>query len=132
MKKQKLDREALRAALQARAADGTLSCADAFRLAEELGVRPRAVGQAADEAGVRLVRCQLGLFGYAPEKRAVTPAAEVPPELARAIEEGLILGRLPCAVAWALAQRFGIAKRDVADAAERLGIRIADCQLGAF
>jgi len=44
----------------------------------------------------------------------------------------MILGRLPCAVAWSIAVRFNMTKRDVANAAEKLGVRIGQCQLGAF
>lgn len=115
-----------------RAKEGTLSCAEALRIAEELGVAPLAVGQAADAAGVRLVRCQLGLFGYGEHKRVVRPAESVSPELEQAIRERLIEGRLPCATAWAIAERLGLARMEVSNAAERLGIHIKPCQLGAF
>ena len=120
------------AAVQELAQEGKLSCADAFRVARELGMAPSEVGKAADELGVRLARCQLGLFGYGEPRRIVEPAAEVSPELERAIREGLILDRLPCAVAWAIAARFGIPKLEVSNAAEKLAVRIGQCQLGAF
>ncbi len=124
--------ERIVAAIRERASEGTLRCATAFRIAEELGVTPLAVGRAADVLEVRLVRCQLGLFGYGEQKSVVEPAEEVSPELERAIREGLILGRLPCAVAWAIAARFGMPKLHVTNGAEKLGIRIWQCQLGAF
>jgi hypothetical protein len=81
---------------------------------------------------VRLARCQLGLFGYGDPKRIVHPAEQVAPELEQAIHEGLVEGRLPCAEAWAIAARFGLSKLEVANAAEKLEIRIEQCQLGAF
>jgi hypothetical protein len=109
-----------------------LRCAEAFRIAERRGVAPLAVGEAADALEVRLSRCQLGLFGYGEKKRIVAPADAVTPELEQAIREGMILDRLPCAAAWAVATRFGIARLDVANAAETLGIGISECQLGAF
>ena len=124
--------ERIAAAIRERAREGTLCCADAFGVAEELGVTPMAVGEVADGLDVRLVRCQLGLFGYGERKSVVEPAAEVAPELERAIREGLILGRLPCAVAWAIAARFGMPRLHVANAAEKLGVHIGQCQLGAF
>ncbi len=119
-------------AVQEQARDGKLSCNAAFRVAEELVVNPQLVGEAADELGVRLDRCQLGLFGYNGEESIVHPAESVEPELERAIQEGLVVGRLPCAVAWALAIRFGLPKLELANAAEKLEIRIGQCQLGAF
>jgi tRNA (adenine37-N6)-methyltransferase len=42
--------------------DGRLSCGKAHRLAEGLGVSLPDVGWAADEAKVRIVKCQLGCF----------------------------------------------------------------------
>jgi hypothetical protein len=124
--------ERVAAAVRERERDGGLRCVEAFRIAEELGVAPLAVGRAADDLGVRLARCQLGLFGHGAQKRITEPLDEVPPELEQAIRKGLIAGRLPCAVAWAIAARFGMPKLHVANAAEGLEVRIGQCQLGAF
>jgi hypothetical protein len=130
-KEERMD-ERIAAAIERRAKNGELRCAEAFRIAEELGVAPLAVGQTANELDVRLARCQLGLFGHGPQKSITEAAEEIPPDLEQAIREGLILGRLPCAVAWAIAARFGMPKLHVANAAEGLEVRIAQCQLGAF
>jgi hypothetical protein len=119
-------------AVRERAQDATLGCAAAFRIAEEMTVMPLDVGRAADALEVRLVRCQLGLFGYGDPKRIVRPAERVAPELERAIRQGLVDGRLPCAEAWTIAARLGLSKLEVANAAEKLDIRITQCQLGAF
>lgn len=116
--------------------EGMLPCAAAFRVAEELGVEPLAVGQTADEIGVRLNRCQLGLFGYGSKvegkHKVIRPAEKVEPGMAQAIQDGLIRGHLPCRVAWEIAEMLGAPKMEVSAAAEALGIRIARCQLGAF
>jgi hypothetical protein len=125
-------KERVAAAVRERARDGVLACAVAFRLAEDLSVGPLEVGAAANRLGIRLQGCQLGLFRDSEGQRRVSKAEGVDPDLEQAIREGLVLGRLPCAVAWALAARFGIKKTDVANAAEWLGIRVSQCQLGAF
>jgi hypothetical protein len=124
--------ERIAAAIREQDQEGKLPCAAAFRIAKALGVSPLAVGRTADEVEFRLVRCQLGLFGYGERKSVVEPAEEVAPALEQAIREGLILGRLPCAVTWAIATRFGMPKLHVANAAEKLGIRVGQCQIGAF
>ena len=41
-------------------------------------------------------------------------------------------GRLPCAVALELAAELGVAPLAVGQAANRLGVKITDCQLGCF
>ncbi len=60
-----------------RAKNGELPCAVAFDLVKQLGISPAEVGQYADRAKLRLVKCQLGLFGYQPEKRLVKPVDAV-------------------------------------------------------
>jgi hypothetical protein len=112
--------------------EGKLRCVDAFRIAEKLAVMPLDVGETADELEVRLAHCQLGLFGYGDPKRIVKPAEQITPELERAIRDGSGGERLPCAEAWAIAARLGIPKLEVSNAAEKLGVRIKQCQLGAF
>lgn len=118
--------------IQERAKQGRLSCGAAFRIAEELAVNPLGVGEGADALGIQLYHCQLGLFGYDGEERIVHRAEQLSEDLEQAIREGVIVGRLPCAVAWVIAKRFDLPKTHVANAAERLGIRIGQCQLGAF
>ena len=41
-------------------------------------------------------------------------------------------GRLSCAVARRLAEQFGLPYKDIGAAADELGIKIKDCQLGCF
>jgi len=57
-------------------------------------------------------------------------------DVKKALEEemraSLVNGKLPCAVAFRIARQFKIAPRDVGDAANRLKIKIASCQLGCF
>ena len=40
--------------------------------------------------------------------------------------------RLPCAAALAIAERLGVPPLAVGEAANALGIKIVDCQLGCF
>ncbi|MCK4728302.1 MAG: hypothetical protein KAT27_05220 [Desulfobacterales bacterium] len=121
----------LRDALLKRAAEGKLPCAVAFDVAKRLGVLPDAVGRAADLLELRLVKCQLGLFGYRPRK-SVKPAASKTPELEKAILAGLLNDRLPCKTAWDTAKQFGIHKMKVSAACDAMRIKIRPCQLGAF
>ncbi|MFW6080335.1 MAG: hypothetical protein ACOC7W_00365 [Desulfosalsimonas sp.] len=115
-----------------RAPDGVLPCAVAFALAEELGVSPAVIGEYADEMKIRLVKCQLGLFGYEPEKKIVKPRRPVPDELRSAVEKRLEGGRLACSQAFAAAAQLGVRKMDVSGACEAMEIKIKPCQLGAF
>lgn len=123
---------AIREALERDSEKGELPCAVAFRLADELQKPPAALGEAADLLGIRLVKCQLGLFGYAPAKKIVKAAPAVDPGLEDAIRRRLENGKLACEAAWSLAQDFQLSRMGVSAACEALGVKIKPCQLGAF
>jgi hypothetical protein len=117
--------------------EGKLSCQAAFTIAEEQGVSPSRVGQQADAMHVRLSLCQLGLFGYGPKDgghhRVVKPMPQVPDALRAAILNAASEDHtLTCVKAWQVGQDLQVTKRDVADAAEALEVKIVACQLGAF
>jgi hypothetical protein len=82
--------------------------------------------------GIRLVKCQLGLFGYSPEKKIVQAAPAAEPAMETAIREKLENGRLTCRRAWEIAMAFQLPKMAVSAACEALQIKIKPCQLGAF
>lgn len=44
------------------AEEGSLTCERARRLAEEMGVAPRMVGESANAMGLKITDCQLGCF----------------------------------------------------------------------
>ena len=120
------------AKISARAKGGDLPCAVAFDVADQLGISPALVGEAADRLKLYLVKCQIGLFGYKPEKRIVKPVDVVDPEVETAIRNHLVNDRLPCKSAWEIAKKFNIRKMAVSGTCETLGIKIKPCQLGAF
>ena len=57
-----MDLEAVKEAVKSEAKEGVLTCHDARALAERLGVDYKVVGQACDEAGVKVRICELGCF----------------------------------------------------------------------
>jgi hypothetical protein len=109
-----------------------LACAVAFKIAEELKATPSDIGKAIDLLDIRLVKCQLGLFGYRPEKKAVKPKTPHSQDMAKAIRKALVEEKLPCSAAWDIAQKFNLPKMTVSAACEYLKLKIKPCQLGAF
>ena len=107
-------------------------CAVAFTIAEALQVSPADVGKAADLLEMELVKCQLGLFGYKPDKKIVKPEAPENPDLETAIRDSLVDGKLPCRKAWEIARSQDLPKMAVSAVCEHLEIKIGPCQLGAF
>jgi len=123
---------ALRKALLDRAQEGRLACALAFEAAAEPKRPPAEVGRAMDRLGLRIVKCQLGLFGYTPEKKIVRSSAAVRPDMEAAIRARLDAGKLACRDAWEIARALGVPKMGVSAACEALKLKIKPCQLGAF
>ena len=129
--------ESVAEAVQKALKGGKLPCASAFVIAERLGVEPLQVGQQADALDVRLSKCQLGLFGYGSKAegthRRVKRMKDIPLDLAAAIRAAVDKdGKLSCAAAWHVADELAVPKRRVSDAAEGMGVRLVQCQLGAF
>ena len=120
------------AAVQEVAEGNRISCAVAHDLAEELGVTPAEVGKTIDLLERRISKCQLGLFGYLPEKKIVKPAEAVSDKLRGRLTDATADGRVSCVSCWDIAQDLGMQKIAVAAACETLGLSIKPCQLGAF
>jgi hypothetical protein len=115
-----------------RTKNNELPCAVAHKIAAELNVSPAEVGKTADLLEMMLVKCQLGLFGYTPEKKIVKPEPADNPDLTNAIQEARVDGNLSCENAWEIARRFDVSKMKVSSVCEQLKIKIKPCQLGAF
>lgn len=122
----------LQKAVREKLIDGAISCHCAHDIADDLKVAPHEVGVAIDLAEGRILKCQLGLFGYGKGKKRVTAAKSIMPALRDAIETALENDQLPCAAAWRIADDQAIPRLSVANACEMLGVRIKPCQLGAF
>ena len=119
-------------AIEDKASDKKITCAAAFKIIENNGTKAEEVGFTIDMLEIRIIRCQMGIFGYEPEKKAVKPMEKVPGDLENAIREKLINGKLNCASASEVAKKLNIPKMHVSSACEKLGIKIKSCQLGAF
>jgi len=104
----------------------------AFEIVKTLQVSPEAVGKNVDMLDFKLAKCQLGLFGYQPEKKIVKPQDTVDEKLKDAIVDALVQERLSCKIAWEIASRLQIPKMTVSNVCEAMGIKIKNCQLGAF
>ena len=123
---------ALASALRERAAGARITCTRAHDLAKASGASPAEVGKTADLLELRITECQMGLFGYSPEKRIVKPAKQVSDELRACIEAATRDGRITCVACWKIAQDLGLQKMEVSAACEGLGLKVKNCQIGAF
>ena len=123
---------ALAAEINQQLKDGMLPCAVAHDIARNLEVDPLKVGQAADALEISLSKCQLGLFGYKPNKKIVKAETNPPADLLAAIQAAVQNGMVPCSDLWEIADRFSVPRLKVGNVCEGQGIKVKPCQLGAF
>jgi hypothetical protein len=109
-----------------------IPCAVAFEIARALQISPEKVGKTADLINFKLTKCQLGLFGYQPQKKIVKPQDSINVDVKDAVFDALVQERLSCKQAWDIASRLQVSKMTVSGACETMGVKIRNCQLGAF
>jgi hypothetical protein len=114
------------------AKENNVACLAAEEIAGRKAVALGEVGVAFDLLNINIIECQLGLFGYSPQKKIVQPAKEIASDLKQAINNAMSDGRLPCAAVWAIAKQLNLPRMKVSAACETLKIKIKPCQLGAF
>lgn len=124
--------DSLREEVLQAAKENNVACMAAEEIAGRKGVTIGEVGIALDILNINIIECQLGLFGYSPQKKIVQPAKEIASDLKQAINDAMSDGRLPCAAAWAIAKQLNLPRMKVSAACEALQIKIKPCQLGAF
>ncbi|MHB8054283.1 MAG: hypothetical protein ACYDH3_03440, partial [Candidatus Aminicenantales bacterium] len=114
-----------------------IACVAALRLAVKAEVKSEAVGRTLDALSVHLSRCQLGLFGY-PGRAKGWAAAGIDAEF---VSEGLLEAlraaagaakSISCLRLWEIAKNHRISRMQAGYAADRAGVKIIKCQLGAF
>jgi len=123
-------------AIRARLDDGKLACAAGLEAAEALGVAPIEIGRTADRLRIRLTRCELGLFGQAGAVKGWESGGVASLPVPGGLEAALLAarnerGEIDCERVWREAERFLVPRLQVAWVADRLGIRIRSCLLGA-
>ena len=123
---------AVKQKVEGNAKNNEIACAVAFQIAEELKATPSDIGKSIDLLDIRLVKCQLGLFGYRPKKKVVKKKAPQIQDMEEAIRKALVQEKLSCRAAWDIAQQFNLPKMAVSEACEYLNFKIKPCQLGAF
>ena len=128
---------AIAAAATAAAIQGELACADAHRLAAELGVSPMDVAAVINKStALRFNRCQLGTFGFGLKSegrsKIVMKAAYVPDDIRAALEARSANGAIACSAVWEIAEGFRYPRLGMANICEAMGLRVKPCQLGCF
>jgi hypothetical protein len=128
--------ERLHQAMLERLEDGQLPCNQAHAVAQNLSVDPLTVGRAANDADIRISRCQLGLFGYgrkAEGKHKIVHAMDkVPERLAARIRAAVEGDGITCTEVWMIADGLGYPRIEASSAVEAMGLKVSRCQLGCF
>ncbi|MBF0235067.1 MAG: hypothetical protein HQK65_18835 [Desulfamplus sp.] len=112
--------------------NGRIACSYVHAVSKQLGIPPKEVGVQVDLMELRINECVLGLFGYEPNGKGFNLNTNISPELKEAIEKIAPDGRTTCIACWDIAHRLKMKRLDVGSACEKLGVKIKQCQIGAF
>lgn len=118
-------------AVKAAVNEGYLPCPSAWMMARDAGISRLDVGAMNDKLGIRLTDCQLGCFKVSKtaHPEAPEPFSEEVASRVAALEKG---PGLTCASVHALALELKVKPLCVAAAANALGGKMKQCQLGCF
>jgi hypothetical protein len=109
-----------------------LPCTVAFEIATRLNVSPAEVGMTSDLLNIKISKCQMGLFGHQPMHKLVSTEKAPSPALRDALSASQTNNRITCKIAWETAARLKVGKIAVGNACEAMGIKVKQCQIGAF
>lgn len=112
--------------------NGYLSCAVAFKLADQIGLSSGEIGHYADALDLRLTKCRIGLFGHGKGVKLVKKLESVDAVLESRVKEFLNNGRVNCEYVLKIADEFKISPVKVGSVCQTKGIKIKNCCLGAF
>ncbi len=118
--------------LEQKAENGTISCANVHSVAEKSGITPEKAGIQTDLLELRVVKCQLGLFGHPAEGTQPDPDVELSAELDQKLENSSENGRITCRDCWKIADGMKINRNRVGAACDKKNLKIKQCQIGAF
>ncbi len=112
--------------------EGGLPCATAWEIAGESNISRREMGTELNGLGIRCHDCQLGAFGTKKATHEELAGKQENPVIAEQIGTSLVDGRLPCPVAFKIAETLQVAPLEVGDTATLQKIKVNKCQLGFF
>ncbi len=122
--------------------NGKIDCASAHTIAAQLNLSPIEIGKNLDRIGLKVTRCQLGLFGYGQQKKKFNPDFEVSSKINDRIKQAQsnqdqtnsiqIDDCISCLTCWDMAKDLILSRLDMGSACEKNKIRIKPCQLGIF
>ena len=112
--------------------EGNISCPMVHSIAKTLSTTPDNIGVQADLLEMRILHCQIGLFGWEPLGKLIDKSIEISESLEQELEKNIKDNRITCSGCWDIAKKLKIKKLDVASACEKKGVKIKKCQIGAF
>lgn len=112
--------------------DNRISCFKCHLAAQELDVSPADIGRQLDQAGCKIIHCQLGLFGHKTENTILNKKITIPEGLKEKLMSMQTEGRLSCVQCWNIADEFKIKRLHIASMCEKMNLKIKPCQLGTF
>lgn len=118
--------------IEKEAVNSTITCAKVHAIAKKLGIAPKEVGIQVDLMELRIKQCGIGLFGYDPDGKNFDKNVIISDALEAEIRKIAPDSKTTCIKCWELASKLKLRRLEIGSACEKMGIKIKQCQLGAF
>jgi len=112
--------------------DGNLSCAAAFKIAQDARAPKIAVGEITDRLGIRITNCQIGCFKVDKIIHDNLDRKKIDDKIITMLEALRKNNELTCANVFELALKLKVTPMAIADVANLRNLKIHRCQLGCF
>ncbi|OQY02240.1 MAG: hypothetical protein B6I26_01445 [Desulfobacteraceae bacterium 4572_130] len=112
--------------------DEKITCKSLHIAAKEIGITPSDAGIQIDLMGLKLIECQLGVFGYLPNGKILKKEIKFSKQVEKIIEKNTQNGKIICKKCWEIAKNLKMKKLDISSIANIKNIKIKNCQLGAY
>lgn len=127
--------EQIAKAIRKKSPGDAIACGTCEKISKDLEVKILEVGITADLLEIKIIKCQLGLFGWGKEPnrvQGIQAADSVSLDIKSALEEAAENGVVTCGTLWRTADRLGVKRKVVSAACETLKLKTRACQLGIF
>jgi hypothetical protein len=118
--------------IQSSLSNGGVLCQVAWDIAKTENVSRGALGEELNRLKIKVHDCQLGCFGSQKATHKELAGQQANPVVLEKIQASLVDGRLPCPMAFKIAETIQVTPREVGDTASLKDIRVSKCQLGCF
>lgn len=122
--------ENIASSIKSAVSNNTITCVNAHSICKKSGITPSEIGIQLDLLGIKIVECQIGLFG--PKTNKSDDDTKIDEKVLNRIKQEQKENRISCLKCWEILKELKLSRKKIGNACDQINIKIKPCQLGAF